>query len=256
MGVVGGAKIPLDGLKCMLDVGNTRGGAAGTTLGDVSGNGKNFSASSSMTFNAGQNESNALLTYDRSIDSPSTGLAGAASDSFGITSSTGASFVMVIRQHSKDAKMAFQLYMGDGEGGDARGYFAHITWSNGYCYFDTNGSTSTGSGGGRVNTSDLFDDEAWQCWAFTKNTGSSGSNTQTIYLNGAQVAQRTNAGACPTLSDDAATIGINDQYSSWDADIGIFMCYNRELTATEVKRIDDAIRGSTKQGHDGRYIQP
>lgn len=49
-----------------------------------------------------------------------------------------------------------------------QGYFAHITWSNGYCYFDTNGSTSTGSGGGRVNTSDLFDDEAWQCWAFTK----------------------------------------------------------------------------------------
>ena len=261
MGVTGGPSIPQNGLQCMLDLGNARGGVMGTTLADVSGmgfsNNRDFVGQSNLSFNAGQNESNALLTYDRSINVPSTGLIGPASNSFEITSSTGASFVIVMKSHSNDAKMAFQFYMGDGNGNDARGYFTHITWSNGYCYFDTNGSTSTSSTGGRVNTSQsYFVDEDWQMWTFTKNAGSSGSNTQTIYLDGTQVAQRTNAGACPTLSSDFATIGINDVYSGWDADLGIFMCYNRELSATEVMRIKNAIMGSSGNGHDGRYIEP
>ena len=242
----------------MIDVGNLRGGVMGTTLTDVSGNGKNFTEASNpaanLSFNAGQNESNALLTYDRSINVPANGMFSAASDTFGITNSTGASFVVVMKSHSNDAKMAFQLFMGDGAGTDARGYFTHLTWSNGYAYFDTNGSTSTGSGGGRVNTAaSHFDDETWQMWAFTKSADGA---TMKIYKNAVEVASRTNAGACPTLSDDLATIGVNDQYSSWDADLGIFMCYNRALSAIEVMRIKNAILGSSGQGHDGRYIEP
>lgn len=245
MGVTGGPSIPQDGLQCMLDVGNFRGGVFGTTLADVSGmgfsNNKDFAAQSNLSFNAGQNESNALLTYDRSIDVPNTGLAGPASDSFGITSSTGASFVVVMRQHSLTSKMAFKFYMGDGTGNDARGYFTHLTWGNGYAYFDTNGSTSTGSGGGRLNTSGShFVDEGWQMWVFTKSANGA---TMKIYKDAVEVASRTNAGACPTLSDDPATIGAGDVYSGWDADLGIFMCYNRELSSAEVQKICDSIKG-------------
>lgn len=75
MGVTSGPSIPQNGLQCMLDVGNSRGGS-GTTLADVSVNGRDFVAQSNLSFNAGQNESNALLTYDRSINVPSTGLVG------------------------------------------------------------------------------------------------------------------------------------------------------------------------------------
>ena len=120
--MTGGPSIPQNGLQCMLDLGNARGGVMGTTLFDVSGmgfsNNRDFAGQSNLSFNAGQNESDALLTYDRSINVPTTGLVGPASNSFGMTSSTGASFVIVMKSHSNDAKMAFQFYMGDGSGND------------------------------------------------------------------------------------------------------------------------------------------
>jgi hypothetical protein len=65
-----------------------------------------------------------------------------------------------------------------------------------------------------------------------------------IYRDGEELASRTNAGACPTLSDDAATIGGDDVYASgWNAKMGAFLCYNRELSANEVKQITAALRG-------------
>lgn len=257
MGGTTGPNIPQDGLQCMLDVGNLRGGFMGTTLSDVSGmgfsNNRDFTEASNpasnLSFNASQYASDYTQTYDRSINMPTNGMFGPASDSFGITSSTGASFVVVMKQHSLHSKMAFQFYMGDGAGNDARGYFTHLTWGNGYAYFDTNGSTSTSSGGGRLNTAGShFVDEGWQMWTFTKSANGA---TMKIYKDAVEVASRTNAGACPTLSDDLATIGVNDTYNAWDADLGIFMCYNRELSSAEVQKICDGIKGP--EAGFGRY---
>tara|TARA_R100000234_G_C4844394_1_gene112471 strand:- start:201 stop:416 length:216 start_codon:yes stop_codon:yes gene_type:complete len=65
-----------------------------------------------------------------------------------------------------------------------------------------------------------------------------------IYRDGEEIASRTNAGSNPTLASNAATIGGDDTYASgWDAKMGAFLCYNRELSAAEVKQITAALRG-------------
>jgi len=239
MGVSGGPSIPQSGMQLNLDASNSKSSpGSGTTWTDVSGNGRDFTWSSAPTYNT-----RPVVGGYQQPDSIDAAMAsGPASNSFGIDSSSGASFVFYCTNDALTNKSAFKWYMGDGEGNDARGYFAHIPWGNGNIYFDTNGSWSTASGGGRVNTANLNNivNYFW-VHVFTKSADGA---TMKIYRDGIEVASRTNAGACPTLSDDAATIGGDDVYTSgWDAKMGYFLCYNRELSANEAKQITAALRG-------------
>ncbi len=240
MGVAGGPSIPQSGMQLNLDASNSKSSpGSGTTWSDVSGNGRDFTWSSAPTYNT-----RPVVGGYQQPDSIDAAMAsGPASNSFGIDSSSGASFVFYCTNDSLTAKSAFKWYMGDGAGNDARGYFAHLPWSNGYIYFDTNGSTSTGSGEGRLNTSSNIGSHINYFWVHVFTKSADGA-TMKIYRDGEEVASRTNAGACPTLSDDAATVGGDDVYSSgWDAKMGAFLCYNRELSADEVKQITAALRG-------------
>ena len=239
MGVSGGPSIPQSGMQLNLDASNDKSySGSGTTWTDVSGNGRDFTWSSAPTYNTRP----VVGGYQQPDSIDSAMCSGPASDSFGITSSTGASFVFYCTNDALTSKSAFKWYMGDGGGTDARGYFGHVPWGNSKIYFDTNGSTSTQSGGGRVNTDTLANlvNFFW-VHVFTKSADGA---TMKIYRDGVEVASRTNAGACPTLSDDAATIGGDDVYASgWDAKMGYFLCYNRELSANEAKQITAALRG-------------
>ena len=240
MGVAGGPRIPQSGMQLNLDASNSKSSpGSGTTWTDVSGNGRDFTWSSAPTYNTRP----VVGGYQQPDSIDSAMASGPASNSFGITSSTGASFVFYCTNDALTAKSAFKWYMGDGGGTDARGYFAHIPWSNGNIYFDTNGSTSTSSGGGRVNTSSNPGSHVNYFWVHVFTKSADGA-TMKIYRDGEELASRTNAGACPTLSDDAATIGGDDVYASgWNAKMGAFLCYNRELSANEVKQITAALRG-------------
>jgi len=239
MGVSGGPSIPQSGMQLNLDASNSKSSpGSGTTWIDVSGNGRDFTWSSAPTYNT-----RPVVGGYQQPDSIDAAMAsGPAANSFGIDSSSGASFIFYCTNDSLTSKGAFKLPI-DGSGGASRGYATHLPWSNGYIYFDTNGSTSTGSGGGRLNTSSNPGSHVNFFWvhAFTKSADGA---TMKIYRDGEELASRTNAGACPTLNSDAFTIGGTDEYTSgWDAKMGAFLCYNRELSADEVKQITAALRG-------------
>ena len=155
----------------------------------MSGNGRDFTFTATPTYNS----SNAASSFDTIRAN------GPNADTFGITSSSGYTIILVALQDALNNESAFKFPMGDGAGTDARGIFAHCSWGNGVVYFDTNGSTSTGSGGGRVNTSGdgNFGTDDITHYAFTK---SSNGATQTIYKDGASVSQGTNRGSAATLA--------------------------------------------------------
>ena len=250
MGVAGGPKIPQSGMQLNLDASNSKSSpGSGTTWSDVSGNGRDFTWSSEPTYNTRP----VVSGYQQPDSIDSAMASGPASNSFGITSSTGASFVFYCTNDNLTAKSAFKWYTGDGSGTDARGYFAHLPWNNGIIYFDkatvtdgslaNNGATVTSSGGGRVNTSSNPGSHVNYFWVHVFTCSADGA-TMKIYRDGEEIASRTNAGSNPTLASTAATIGGDDTYASgWDAKMGAFLCYNRELSADEVKQITAALRG-------------
>ena len=238
MGVSGGPSIPQSGMQLNLDASNDKSySGSGTTWTDVSGNGRDFTWSSAPTYNT-----RPVVGGYQQPDSIDAAMAsGPAANSFGIDSSSGASFVFYCTNDSLTAKSAFKLPI-DGSGGASRGYFAHLPWNNSKIYFDTNGSTSTSSGGGRLNT-DALSNIVNYFWVHVFTKSADGA-TMKIYRDGEELASRTNAGACPTLNSEAFTIGASDEYTSgWDAKMGSFLCYNRELSAAEVKQITAALRG-------------
>ena len=235
MGVVGGPRIPQSGLQLTLDASNAKSyGGSGTTWTDISGNGRDFTFTATPTYNSSG--------ADSSFDTIRAN--GPNANTFGITSSSGHTIVLVALQDALNNESAFKFPMGDGAGTDARGIFAHCSWGNSYVYYDTNGSTSTANGGGRVNTSSSpgnFTLDEISHYTFTK---SSNGATQIIYKDGVNVAQGTNRGSAATLSAHPVTFGGDEQYQDgWDAKMYYILVYNRELTATEVKQIYESMRG-------------
>ena len=236
MGVAGGPTISQSGLQLVLDVSNSKSySGSGTGWSDISGNSRDFTFTATPTYNS----NNAASSFDTIRAN------GPDANTFDITSSTGHTIILVASQDTLQNESAFKFPMGDGAGTDARGIFAHCSWGNGVVYYDTNGSTSTSSGGGRVQTSGSglgdFGTNDITHYAFTK---SSDGATQTIYKDGASVSQGTNRGSGATLSAHPVTFGGDEQYlDGWDAKMYYILVYNRELTATEVKQVYDSMKG-------------
>ena len=270
MGVCGGPKIPhSDKIQMCLDKGNLLSHVLGSEWKDVSDNGKHMYAADG----SGLSNSTSIYANDFQGQSWMPGLVNqvggwsghsgsaliSASNGLGITNSTGVTIHLIKMDTGAKAQSGqFKFFMGDGSGTDARGLFAHCLWSSGAIYFDTNGNTGTGSGNGRVqNTTDYHDIDTWQHWTFTKDTGSSGSNTQTIYKDAVQVAQRTNAGVIPTMTADPITLGYSDVYAGVTTErYGMFVVWNTCLTATEVKRLYHCIAGNSYDNPSGRWVAP
>ena len=236
MGVAGGPTIPQSGLQLVLDASNSKSySGSGTGWSDISGNSRDFTFTATPTYNS----NSAASSFDTIRAN------GPNANTFGITSSTGHTIILVALQDTLQNESAFKFPMGDGAGTDARGIFAHCSWGNGVVYYDTNGSTSSSSGGGRVQTSGSglgdFGTNDITHYAFTK---SSDGATQTIYKDGASVSQGTNRGSGATLSAHPVTFGGDEQYlDGWDAKMYYILVYNRELTAAEVKQVYESMRG-------------
>lgn len=233
MGLNHSPKVVTNGLSLYLDANNTKSySGSGTTWRDLSGNARNFTWVSTPTF------TNDSQKYFNTLGNRCTG---PASNSFGITNTTGYTIVLVMRQNSLASAGAFKFY-GTAAAGSTRGIFSHCTWSDGNIYFDQGGCCNADtrtfvSAGGDTTTT-------WGMYSFTRQAA---GNTRKIYKNDVTLAINTNTALDINLNSTAADIGGSDEYggnsSVWDARLGAFMVYNRELSDSEVQQNFNALRG-------------
>jgi len=233
MGVSGGPSIPQSGMQLNLDAGNIKsafhfdlgGPGNGLTWYDVSGNGRDFTWSSAPTYYSGT---------PKSIDSLRA--SGPPSNSFGIDNSSGYTIIFIAIQDAATNSAAFEFHKDGVDSGDTRGIFAHVTWGNGYIYFDQGGCCGSNE---RTNTTvSYYSDTDWKTFGFTSNAG----NSRQIWVNGVSVKENTVAAKNIDLNSTAVWLGGADGYTNWNAKMGVFIVYNRELTATEMMQIHNAHR--------------
>ncbi len=221
-----GPRIPQSGLQLLLDAGNSKSSpGSGTTWFDISGNDRDFTWGSAPTYNTGT---------PKSIDSSRA--SGPASNSFGIDNSSGYTIIFIALQDAATNAAAFQ-FMKDGvDNSDERGIFSHMTWSNGLLYFDQGGCCASNE---RTNTTvRYYSNTEWKTFGFTSNAG----NSRQIWVNGVSVKENTYAAKNIDLNGDAAYVGGAKYYTHWNAKMGVFIVYNRALTAAEMMQIHNAYK--------------
>jgi len=227
-------RVASSNLQVYLDANDTTSySGSGTTWNDISGKNNNFSWNS-VSFNS---------SGTKYFNTNGRLCSGVASNSVGITNSTGYTIQFFAYQFSYTANAAFKLY-GSNPGGSTRGIFAHLAWTDQNIYFDQGGCcdpnqrTSVASGG----------TAAWNFWTL-RRTVSGGIDYRYIIKNTTILSTNTTAGADPALTSTAITVGgASDEYgngsSQWNAAIGTFLVYNRGLTDDEVAFNFNALRTS------------
>ena len=229
MAILYNPRIITDGLAMYLDAANIKSyPGTGTTWTDLSGNGRNFTWFSSPTFTSGSRP------YFSTLGNRCTG---PASNSFGITNTSGYTIFLICEQNALVSTAAFKFYSTAPYG---RGIFSHCTWSDNVVYFDQGGCcgsdtrTNVASGGSQT----------WNIWTFRRVTSSS---TRSISKNGTTLVTNTAAAANIDLSSTAVDLGSSDDYggnsSSWNAKLGGFIVYNRGLSDGEITQNYNALRG-------------
>ena len=225
---ISNGSIVSSGLALYLDAGDAASySGSGTTWTDLSGSGRNFTWFSSPTFTSG------ARPYFSTLGNRCTG---PASDSFGITNTSGYTIFLICEQNALVATSAFKFYTS----ALGRGIFTHCTWSDDVVYFDQGGCcgsdtrTNVASGGSQT----------WNIWTFRRVTSSS---TRSISKNGTTLVTNTNAAADINLSSTAVDLGSSNEYggnsSTWNAKLGGFIVYNRGLSDGEITQNYNALRG-------------
>ena len=228
MGVAYNSRITTDGLVLCLDAANTKSyPGSGTTWTDLSGNGRNFTWVSSPSFTGGSKP------YFSTLGNRCTG---PASNSFGITNTSGYTIFLICEQNALVSTGAFKFYS---SGLYGRGIFSHCTWSDDVVYFDQGGCcgsdtrTNVASGGSQT----------WNIWTFRRFTGSS---TRSISKNGTTLVTNTAAAVDINLSATGIDLGSSDEYggnsSTWNAKLGGFIVYNRGLSDDEIQQNYNALK--------------
>lgn len=228
MGVHYNSRITTDGLVLALDAANTKSyPGSGTTWTDLSGNGRNFTWVSSPSFTGGSKP------YFSTLGNRCTG---PASNSFGITNTSGYTIFLICEQNALVSTAAFKFYS---SGLYGRGIFSHCTWSDDVVYFDQGGCcgsdtrTNVASGGSQT----------WNIWTFRRFTGSS---TRSISKNGTTLVTNTAAAVDINLSATGIDLGSSDEYggnsSTWNAKLGGFIVYNRGLSDDEIQQNYNALK--------------
>lgn len=220
----------LSGLSIYLDATESSSyPGTGTTWFDLSGNNRNFTWFSSPSFTTG------TPNYFSTLGNRCTG---PASNSVGITNTSGYTIFVICRQNALVNTGAFKFY--STSSGLNRGIFAHLTWSDDIVYFDQGGATgnsdtrtSVASGGSQT----------WNIWTFTRAAGAS---TRKIYKNGSNLVTNTAAAADINLNATGIDVGSTDEYggnsSTWNARLGAFLVYNRDLTQAEITQNYNAFK--------------
>lgn len=229
MAVYSGPDIVTDGLVLHLDAGNSKSyPGSGNTWFDLSGNNRNGSWFSLPTFT-----SSSSLSYFSTLGNRCTG---AASNSFGITNTSGYTIFIACKQITLVATAAFKFY-GAGAG---RGIFAHLTWSDNTVYFDQGGCCA---GSQRTNVVS-GGSQTWNLWTLRRFTNSS---TRTISKNGSTLTTNTLAAADINLASTGVDIVGSNEYggnsTTWNAQINMFFVYNRGLSDLEISINYNALKG-------------
>jgi hypothetical protein len=221
MSYANGPKIVTNGLALHLDAANSKSyPGSGTTWYDISGNNKNFVWSSSPSFTDGSIPY--FSTLNKSCNGP-------ASDSFGITNTSGYTIFVICMQNALTQAYSFNF---QGTGLYSRGIFAHLTWSTDIVYFDQGGCCGADT---RTNVSS-GGSQTWNVWAFRRLNNSS---TRTIFKNGNPLITNTSAAANINLTSSGVIISA----SNWNARLQVFSAYNRDLSDTEILQNYNALKG-------------
>lgn len=222
-GLLGASGLPIvkDGLQLYLDNSAASYPGSGTTWYDLSGNGKNFTWNATPSWNS---------TGVKSFNTDGKGASGPASNSFGITNTSGYTFYLLVNQNSYRSTAAFKWYSSNGSGSSGRGIFSHCTWSGPDIYWDQGGccnaDTRTSGGISGING-------AWNIITYRCNY--SATNRQIKQNNSTIIATNTSGIANINLNATAAQIATSDEYgTTWDAKIAGFLVYNRALSDTEM----------------------
>lgn len=217
------------GLQLHLDAANSVSyPGTGTSWFDISGNGRTFTWNTA-TYTSGANAY--FSTSGRRCTGP-------ASNSFGITNSSGYTIYLIMNQVAAAESGAFKFYSSNGAGSAGRGIFTHCTWSDGNVYFDQGGccnaDTRTSVSGGTMNT--------WNIFVFRKS-----STERQIIKNNSVLTTNTSAAANINLNSTAVDLGSTDEYggasSTWNAQLSQFIVYNRALSTDEMTANHTVLRG-------------
>jgi hypothetical protein len=219
--------IPTSGLQLYLDASNEASySGSGNTWNDLSGNGRNFTWGSASFNSSG-------IKYFNTSGRLATG---PASNSFGITNTSGYTFFITVFQNSLTAQSAFKWYSSNGSGSAGRGIFSHLTWVDSNIYWDQGGCCNSDTRTVAALTSPTG---TWHVIAFRNNYA---ATNRTTWRNNSILTTNTSGIANINLSATAANIGNSDEGSSWDARIGQFMVYNRSLSDTEMTEVYTELR--------------
>jgi len=208
------------GLQLYLDANNPESYTGSTTTWyDVSGNGRNFNWYYTPSFSS-ENGVNYFNTLGNNSIGP-------ASNSFGITNTSGYTIFMIFRQLSLVNTSAFIFY---GSAPYDRGIFSHCTWSNDVIYFDQGGCcnsdtrTQVASGG----------TSSYSVVGFRRLTNSS---TRSIWKNGTSLITNTATAANINLTSTGVRLGYGETTNSgtWNARLNAFLVYNRGLSDSEME---------------------
>ena len=222
--------IVTNGLVLCLDAGNPKSyPGTGTTWTDLSGNGRNFTWSSTPTFT-----SDGVKSYFSTLNKRCTG---PASNSFGINNTSGYTIFLVSMQNALTSSFAFNFYNTQ-FGNLGRGILASCTYNDDIIYFDQGGCcgsdtrTSVASGGAQT----------WNIWTFRRLSGSS---TRSISKNSITLTTNTATAANIDLSSTAVDLGSgnSETSSTWNARLNSFYVYNRGLSDAEIAQNYNALKG-------------
>ena len=220
MSVQAGPNLIESGLVLNLDAANLKSyPGSGTTWADLSGNGKNFTWSSTPSFTSDGGAS--------CFNTLNLNALGPASNSFGVTNATGYCVMVACLNNILTNNVAF---VWDGAG--SRGIYSHLPYGDNNIYWDQGGCcnadtrTSVASGGSTT----------WNIWTFNRKS----STNRSIYKNGTILTTNTTTAADPGLTANSVIINSGNV---WNAKLSVMMLYNRGLTDAEVLQNFNALRG-------------
>jgi hypothetical protein len=197
---------------------------SGTSWLDASGNSKNFTWDASPSYVSG--EAAYFNTNGRFASGP-------ASNSVGITNTSGYTVMVLAYVNSNVATGAFRFCSTNGADNTSagRGIFTHFPWEDGNIYFDQGGCcnadtrTSTASGGAN----------SWNLWTFRRQANGS---TRSITKNTSILTTNSNAAANINLSSQVIRINNTFEYgANWDARLAAFITYSRDISDSEILQI-------------------
>jgi hypothetical protein len=215
--------VPTSGLQLYLDASVEESySGTGNVWSDISGNDKHFTWTTTPSYNASG------IKYFNTLNKTANG---AASNSFGITNTTGYTFFYTIFQNSLATASAFRWTSSNAA--SSNGIFSHSTWSDGVIYFDQGGCCESSQ---RTQVALPSPTGTWHVIALRADRA---TTRRTIWRNNSILTTNTVSMADINLSSSLAVISPG---TNWDARLGQFLVYNRPLSDSEMTTVYNDLR--------------